>query len=240
MGEGIRRFQGLSRQTAFVIDLIQDHAHGICIHSIVEYLHIILYFPGGIGAAVFAGKGGEGQGIQFYKPQIADTVLLLSGKEDIGRFQVNIHVSGPAADGKCCTQVKTQVDSLQMCDGLFAHITQKRSLVAAQKIDLVTESAVFHGNDLAAFVGEKSFQFGKHIERIHFCGNGLCSFLEVVCCFRRILVCTGQKQCIQLDLRHRNRDYFYNVFLICIFLHGRIAANAVMVTHGTADDKSVQ
>ena len=83
MGEGVLRFQGNGREISLVVNLVQDHADSIGIHSLVQDFHVILYFRRCIAAAVFTGKGSIGQGIQLDKAKITDSILLFPGKEDI-------------------------------------------------------------------------------------------------------------------------------------------------------------
>ena len=127
-----------------------------------------------------------------------------------------------------------------MRHGTAAHETIQCLLVTAQQVDLVTQIVILHGDDLPAFVGKETFQFGQLFQSFRFCDHLVGKRLEVIQCGCGILICAGEQQGIQLRLRTGDGNDFQYVFLIGILFHGRITADTIMTAQGAANGETVQ
>ena len=123
------RFVGrlvLEGQTAVVVKLIEDHAHGVGIRRFVQRGHSVVQLWGRIGAAVLVRQGRVAQSVQRDEAQVADAVALFLGQEDVGGLQVHVQASRLTADGERGAQVKTKIDRFQMGDRIAADVLIRR------------------------------------------------------------------------------------------------------------------
>ena len=109
------RFVGrlvLEGQAAVVVELIEDHAHGVGVRRFVQRGHGVVQLRGRIGTAVLVRQGRVAQRVQRDEAQIADAVAFFLGQEDVGGLQVHVQASRLTADGERGAQVKTKIDVL--------------------------------------------------------------------------------------------------------------------------------
>ena len=240
---GGKRFLGSpvpERQLTVVVDLVQQHAQGIGIHGLIEGIHGIVDFRGGIGADVLFRQGSELQGVQLHKAQIADAVFLILGQEDVGGLQIHIQVSGPAADGQGGAKIQAQIHRLLMGHQIAAQEFVQGTLVGADQEHPIAQTAVFHRLHLPAGIGQEALQPGQLLQYLDFLHDQIGLFLEVVHGLGGILVGAGEKQGIQLHGRGRNGDGLDYVFLFRVFLYGWVAADTAAAAHGISQGKPVQ
>ena len=83
-GEGFAGGFVLEGQAAVVIELIENHAHGVGVRRLVQRGHGVVQLRGRIGAAVLVRQGRVAQSVQRDEAQVADVVALFLGQEDVG------------------------------------------------------------------------------------------------------------------------------------------------------------
>ena len=93
-------------QLAVIIELVEDHAHGIGIRGEIQGLHGVEELRGRIPALVFFRQGGIAQLVQRDKAQVTDAVLLLVGNEDISGLQSHIQRACLTAHRQGGAQIK--------------------------------------------------------------------------------------------------------------------------------------
>jgi hypothetical protein len=114
------------------------------------------------------------------------------------------------------------------------------TLVASQKINLVSEPVTLKRNGLPAVIGQKTIRLGQLLQAQGFLSHLFGGFLEIGQCGRRLTVGTGEQERVQLDLGSGDGYDFYYVFVLGISFDRRTAANAIMVTDGLAKQIAVQ
>ena len=83
-GEGFAGGFVLEGQASVVIELIENHAHGVGVRRLVQRGHGVVQLRGRIGAAVLVRQGRVAQSVQRDEAQVADAVALFLGQEDVG------------------------------------------------------------------------------------------------------------------------------------------------------------
>ncbi len=230
---------GLKGQLAAIVDLIQHQAQGVGVHGGVEAGIGVHHLGDGVQAAVAVRQGCKIQGVHGDKAQIAHTVLLIVEQVDVAGLQVHVEPAGLPADGQCGAHIDTQIHSTQMGHGVSLEITLQCPAVAAEQVDL-TADPILHGDGLAAGVGDKAPLSGQLLQGLGFLQDALGAFFKITLSCLGVLADAGQQQCIDLNLGGGHGDLFDNISLIRIFLHGRAAADAMVVGNGITQLEPIQ
>ena len=126
-----------------------------------------------------------------------------------------------------------------MGQGLPAELPGQGAPVGAQQVDVVAHPG-FHGDALAALVGQKTAGGGQLGENFRLFENSVRQVVEIALCRFRAGVGPGEKQRVQLGLGRGDGNDFHYVFFIRIILHGGAAAHAVMGADRIAHGKAVK
>ena len=159
---------------------------------------------------------------------------------DVGGLEIDVQVSGPAAQGQGRAHIQSKIYGLQMGDGCAADGLFQCAAVFADQVYLIAQPVGLHGNDLPVFIAGKAVQLGHAGKECCF-GSGIIRLLaEIVQRGGGVAVGTGYKQGIQLNLGRRHGQNFYDIFLIGILLHGRVTADTRTLGHGGPEDKPIE
>ena len=127
-----------------------------------------------------------------------------------------------------------------MGNRMAVNVSLQRQTEAAEQVHLVSGAAFLHGFHLISLIRDKSTPPGKLLQHLAFPDDAFCQGAEVFCCFCRILVGTGNQQCIQLCLGCRDGYDLYNIFSLGVRPHGWTAANARMAVCRCSQGKPIE
>ena len=226
-------------QLTQIVNLVQNQTQGVGVHGSIQTGVGILHLGGSIVASVTVGQGSVLQGIQGYKAQIADAVLLIAEEIDVLGLQVGIQPASLPGDSHGGAQVDAQIQGAQMGHGVAVHVPLQGHAVAAEHKDLIAH-ALLHSLDLGTVTGHEATLFGKRIQSLDLPLDTMGQLLVVGADSLGIPENAGQKQRLHLDLRGRQRDLLNDISLFRIIPHGRIAGNTAVVGNGLTQGETIQ
>ena len=134
-------------------------------------------------------------------------------------------ITGSTANRQRGAKIKTKIYCTQMRHRMTSEILFQGTSVGTEQIDLVSQTAALHGNNLPAVISQETFQFGKLLQKFRILGDAGGNFLKIVRCGSRIGIGTGQQKCVQLLLGSRNRNDFDNILFFGVLSKANLGSS---------------